>query len=542
VTIDASLQVKLDGVWQPVGGGDGGTPEVPTDWLSLPTLTAGTEKMVGLVAVWPGASNPVSVAALGRYTVDWGDGSAPENYDATAMQDYGSVVTTGTLSPTGSGSYAWAQRVIAGRSTTITQVKFGLNIATATTAQMKVWIRPDAATAEATTATPDGVVDVQSGTSGTVTIPLTTPVALVAGSTYFVEFYSTGGNASPIGRIQLGTTATYLGDVAAPASGDAVWRMTAGTTTKTTQAGKTLAVTLVEGGGVAQATHTYDYANCTGLTTEGFRQAIITITPQAGETLTSLNLSIRPDNVKGNPPSPWLDVSVVGANLTSLTLYDSVGVYPGYLRRFTFVGPSGLTSAANVFNNARMLSTVVGTAWTATVTNFTSMFANCHALRTVPLLDTALGTNFTNMFQNCSTLLTIPLLDTSHGVTFTGMFDGCASLLTLPDLDIHLGTVATAMFQNCYALALLPTLNAAALTSGSLASAFSGCDSLQSVVLTGMRFSFSVANAKLSADALNALYTGLASGVTGQTVTVTGNVGTATDDPTIATAKGWTVA
>jgi hypothetical protein len=45
----------------------------------------------------------------------------------------------------------------------------------------------------------------------------------------------------------------------------------------------------------------------------------------------------------------------------------------------------------------------------------------------------------------------------------------------------------------------------------------------------------------LSATQLNAIYTNLASGVVSQTITVTGNWGAATDTPSIATAKGWTV-
>jgi hypothetical protein len=55
--------------------------------------------------------------------------------------------------------------------------------------------------------------------------------------------------------------------------------------------------------------------------------------------------------------------------------------------------------------------------------------------------------------------------------------------------------------------------------------------------------SFSVANNLLNAEALNALFTSLPS-VTGQTVTVSGNYGVneVGYDPSIATAKGWTVA
>jgi hypothetical protein len=44
----------------------------------------------------------------------------------------------------------------------------------------------------------------------------------------------------------------------------------------------------------------------------------------------------------------------------------------------------------------------------------------------------------------------------------------------------------------------------------------------------------------LSGAALDEIYTNLAT-VVGKTIIVTGNYGTASDDPTIATAKGWTV-
>ncbi len=51
----------------------------------------------------------------------------------------------------------------------------------------------------------------------------------------------------------------------------------------------------------------------------------------------------------------------------------------------------------------------------------------------------------------------------------------------------------------------------------------------------------SFANCMLSATELNAIYTALSATGAGKTITVSGNFGTANDDPTIATAKDWTV-
>ena len=58
---------------------------------------------------------------------------------------------------------------------------------------------------------------------------------------------------------------------------------------------------------------------------------------------------------------------------------------------------------------------------------------------------------------------------------------------------------------------------------------------------TGINVSVNMANCMFGATALNEIYTNLSASGAGKTITVTGNYGTASDDPSIATAKGWTV-
>jgi len=58
--------------------------------------------------------------------------------------------------------------------------------------------------------------------------------------------------------------------------------------------------------------------------------------------------------------------------------------------------------------------------------------------------------------------------------------------------------------------------------------------------MSNVKVTTSYANCRLSATALNAIYTALPT-ITAQTITVSGNWGTSTDNPAIATAKGWTV-
>ena len=49
----------------------------PSDWLPLPA--PGPETFIGLLAVTNDDSNYIALNFAGNYTVDWGDGGAPEN-------------------------------------------------------------------------------------------------------------------------------------------------------------------------------------------------------------------------------------------------------------------------------------------------------------------------------------------------------------------------------------------------------------------------------------------------------------------------------
>lgn len=439
-----------------------------------------------------------------------------------------------------------------------------------------------------------------------------------------------------------------------------------------------------------QANHLYDYATVSNLSSRGYRQAIMTITPQAGQNLTSVDLQ-RKHTQAGLPADglwrlPWLHIVAVGSFISQLLVTSGSGSnkYATLLERFEFVGPSNMTTGSAQFYQCLSLQSIVGTAWTANITNFTSFFAYCAMLRTVPLLDTHSGTNFTTMFSTCSVLESVPILNTSNGITFsnmfafcrrlrsvpainvskgtnftqmvggcalltsipafdthlgtdfsslfsscsslleiplldtragtnfssmfqgcvvlasvtlfdtskgtnfssmfssctalrvapslntsagttfTGMFSGCSILQIVPLLDTHLGTQFGNMFSNCSVLSSVPDFNTSAGTvfgnmffgcanlraapaldlsaATSLSSMFSGAYIMSRSLVTGTKTSIDYSNCCLGPVALNEIYTNLATGVTGKTITVSANWGTTADNPAIATAKGWTVA
>ena len=286
-----------------------------------------------------------------------------------------------------------------------------------------------------------------------------------------------------------------------------------------------------------QANHNFLWASVEDDTEAGFRQAIVEVFAQDEEVapLTSINLGLK--HASGGTQSPWLDVTVAGETLTSLTLQGVAK--PGLLQHFTFAGPTGLTNVTDLFKFAPALAVVGGKQFAATITNFSNMFSGCISLESVEEMDTVAGVNFSGMFTGCTSLATVPEFLTTAGTDFSSMFLGCSNLKIVPLLDTAAGLNFTSMFSGCTTLTAVPALDTTAGTN--FATIFTGCPSLRAGVLTGTEVSISYASAGLSGPALDAIYTALAAGVVAQTITVTGNWGIGTDTPAIATAKGWTV-
>ena len=120
-----------------------------------------------------------------------------------------------------------------------------------------------------------------------------------------------------------------------------------------------------------------------------------------------------------------------------------------------------------------------------------------------------------------------------------GMFQYCYSLTSVPLFDTSLSTSMNSMFNDCKVLNIIPAFSFSSVTSAwAISNTFGNNSSLTRMQATGLSKTFSLASCKLSADALDEVYTNLPT-VTGQTITVTGNYGVSGDNPAIATAKGW---
>lgn len=317
------------------------------------------------------------------------------------------------------------------------------------------------------------------------------------------------------------------------------------------------------------AYHNYVYTDLSSgtLSSRGYRQAVVSITPQAGQNLTSLRFGYKHNQAGLIAHSTgWLDIAVVGEYVATCLMYQSGGSFSRILEHFTFVGPNAITSVNSMFRTCTSLVKVSALSLPNGVTDFSNMFNGCIQLSSIPVLNTASATNMSYMFNGCPSIETIPMMDTSSVQDFGSMFAGCSSLKEIPALSMASSTACNSMFATCYALQRITLAGTAAVTSfsttfnecralavatidatgaTSLGSVFGACISLREVIPTGAKVSISVASCCLSRAAIVALFNALASGVTGQTVTVSGNWGAASltaDDLLIATAKGWTVA
>ena len=202
---------------------------------------------------------------------------------------------------------------------------------------------------------------------------------------------------------------------------------------------------------------------------------------------------------------------------------------------------SSATSISGMFQSCTSLMYAPTLTTTSSLTTTASTFQTCLKLISVPLFNTSGVNTMNSMFNGCTALQYIPLFNTSSVTSMSSMFNGCTSLKSVPALNTSLVSAFSSIVTACQSLNDFNITSAGAATASSgYNTMFSSCTSLSKITTTGFKFTFTVTACKLSPAALDAIYTGLAT-VTGQTITVTNNWGTASDTPSIATAKGWTV-
>jgi surface protein len=586
------------------GGTSAPLPPTPTPWVRNPSWPAceadvGDNKIVGLYAVWPGdgvgtGGNFFAMTVSGAYTIDFGDGTTTNfTSGSTAYReyDYNNANLANTDAPvTFTASTDTVNRTAHGYSNGMI-VRF-YNIVTTTgldQGQAYYVINATVDTFQvslteggsAVVLTNDGSATLLPYKIATVTI---TPQAAnnLTNVNFFVKHNETGlANGYSTGWLDIA--------IAAPSC----TTLTIGSSASTVRHGYLERVRLNQLGSITSFAS--QFQNCRVLQDVVIADTITTVT-------TMINMFNSCSSLTSVPLFNTASVTTMSSmfancsSLTSVPLFNTASVTT---MSSMFTNCFSLTSVP-LFNTASVtiMSSMFGSCYsftsvplfnTASVTNMTAMFTNCNSLTSVPLFNTASVTTMNNMFNSCSSLTSVPLFNTASVTTMSSMFGSCSSLTSVPLFNTASVTTMGSMFNNCFSLNSVPLFNTASVTT--MSSMFNSCSSLTSVPLfntasvttmsnmfnscssltsvpalvttavtsatnfnsifancnnlarieaKNFNFTFSVASCKLSAAALDEIYTNLPT-VTEQTITVSGNYGITGDDPTIATAKGWTV-
>lgn len=253
------------------------------------------------------------------------------------------------------------------------------------------------------------------------------------------------------------------------------------------------------------AQYKYDYASISAgtLSTEGYKQVIVTVTPQGGQSLATIDFQKAHSDCTNGSNQSWLDIVIGVTTSFQLANYSTNVAYFPVLKQLS-INNHGSTLAttmlrasaqnvAKVFINKALQITSSGPFQycynleevyinpACTAADLSNLFLYCTKLKRAPYFNTYLASNVSNMFQNCYELEEVPAYNFGGAAltSFTGMFNGCYSLKTVPLFNTATGITFSSMFANCYNLQSVPLFNLSSATT--LSSMFVSCYSLQSV-------------------------------------------------------------
>ena len=219
------------------------------------------------------------------------------------------------------------------------------------------------------------------------------------------------------------------------------------------------------------AQHIYDWSSISTstLTSEGFKQVMVVVTPVSGN-LTAINLMQKytgPNPALPNYIPKWCELAVGSPNLTAFIVGGTSPFTNSRVQKITVHSFStAYTNWADTFNSCFNLQEVVFNQSTSTITDMTGMFTSCTNLVNAPALDMSSVLSTQNMFINCYSLKNVPNYMTSgNNTNTTNMFRACYSLVVAPNMNTANVTNMSAMFYSAYSLLVVPAYNTSKVTN-----------------------------------------------------------------------------
>lgn len=466
----------------------------PGDWLTLPSITAGDTRLVGLFAVYNVGTNSVAIKCTGAYTVDWGDGTTT-NYatNVTAQHTYTfSSISSGTVTSEGFRQVIIQVYPQSGQTLTDITLNVRTNEQNGFTAHTSQWLDLHIASATLTSVRLGSSASPGSTTSDTrmhalrklkLNCSALTNMAYLCFTMYGLR----------VAEITPATGVTSMSNMFNGCTSLISVTLGSGTfTSLTTTASMFIdcySLRTVELFDTQNVTNmSYMFSGCGSLqTVPVFNTGNVTNMSRMFDACRGMVAAPAFNMVKVTDASYmfYLNSNMITVTLTPCTaLIDATYMFYGCysLQKAELLGTTpALLNVSRTFDTCRSLTEVNITS-TSGVTNMNYMFINCYALQWGPTLNTGNVTQMLSMFDGCMNLLGIPAYDTSKVTRMDTMFNGCEKLITIPTLDIHLVTLMNSMFNGCYSLASVPVWSAPVCTT--MDSMFNGCSSLATFEMT----------------------------------------------------------
>ena len=207
-----------------------------------------------------------------------------------------------------------------------------------------------------------------------------------------------------------------------------------------------------------QAENDIAYSGVSNLSTRGYRQALVKITPQAGQNLTLVNYGVRHSSWGTNLiSSQILEIDQHLPNATTFKVYHTNQVHY-YLEQFNWRGNHNVTSYSSLFRNGYRLQSVVALPFTNSSLNCYRVFYNARLLRIFPTINITSCTNAAEMFYGTGIEWVGDVTITGTVTSYTSLFRACSKLLGVESLTINTSTsaVINLLYHTCSTLRYVP--------------------------------------------------------------------------------------
>jgi hypothetical protein len=275
---------------------------------------------------------------------------------------------------------------------------------------------------------------------------------------------------------------------------------------------------------------TYDTGNTT-LSTRGYKQAIITVTPVSGNLLTA-NFQQRYTGQNQAYATGFLDCIISMPNNGSNAIsFGGTTVIHRLLENIILIKLGNSTTLTTAFISIPNLINVEFLDITP-VTLLQQCFSSCSKLMYVKILNSNNVTAMNLTFFNCISLYKVNIPHTNSLTNLEGCFDACVSLMYFNFGNTSNVTNMFYMFRGCRAIKNIPFINTnITLLTGNDISFQSFADNCNSLIRCQMVFARTVgfSSCQLSATAIEEILTNLVPRTaTSATITLTGNWGLGT--------------